>query len=62
MITKKIYEIEEERVKYDTLRKAWFNDGDGWVRDRFEDLEEAEKAFKDACEMYNGDKTRIKPQ
>ena len=57
MTTKKIYEIEEERVKYDTLHKAWFNDGDGWVRDRFEDLAEAEKAFKDACDSYQGDKT-----
>ena len=54
---KRFFEIEEERVAYDSLRKNWFNAGDGWVRDRFEDLVEAEKAFKDACDMYRGDKT-----
>ena len=56
MATKTMYEIEEEKVKYDSLRHNWFNDGDGWVRDRFEDLTVAKKEFADACDRYDGDK------
>lgn len=53
---KEAYEIEEEKVKYDSLRKTYFNNGDGWVQGRYENLEEARKAFEDACSDYDGDK------
>ena len=56
MTTKTFYEIEEERVAYDSLRKTWFNAGDGWVQSRHDNLEEARKAFEDACSDYDGDK------